>query len=94
VGPSGCGKSTLLKCIAGLETVSAGRIVVAGKTVDKPADHLGVVFQRDVLFDWRTVLDNVLISAEFQKFRRASMIERARRLLEMVGLKGYEDRYP
>src|SRR5690606_5614540 len=63
VGPSGCGKSTLLKCVAGLEPVSAGTMAVNGQPVQGPPDQLGVVFQRDVLLDWRTILDNVLISA-------------------------------
>ena len=65
VGPSGCGKSTLLKLVAGLEGVSAGSVCVAGRPLDGPPDGLGVVFQRDVLLDWRTILDNVLLSIEF-----------------------------
>lgn len=94
VGPSGCGKSTLLKCIAGLERISSGGITVAGKTVSAPPDDLGIVFQRDVLLDWRTAIDNVLITAEFQKIARATMIERARRLLDSFGLGDFENRYP
>ena len=64
VGPSGCGKSTLLKW-SPASKMSAGRVRVAGTALDGPPDRLGVVFQRDVLLDWRTILDNVLLSIEF-----------------------------
>ena len=63
LGPSGCGKSTLLKCIAGLEDISNGDLLVRGERVDGPPLGLGMVFQRDLLLDWRTVLDNTLIMA-------------------------------
>ena len=66
LGPSGCGKSTLLKCVAGLEELTSGELLVRGETVDGPPLGLGMVFQRDLLLDWRTVLDNTLIMAEFQ----------------------------
>jgi NitT/TauT family transport system ATP-binding protein len=94
VGPSGCGKSTLLKCIAGLETITSGEINVSGKPVTRPPEGLGVVFQRDVLFDWRTILDYVLVTAEFLRLPREAYVERARKLLETFGLSGYETRYP
>lgn len=58
VGPSGCGKSTLLKLVAGLESISSGEALIGGKPLRGPPDGLGVVFQRDVLLDWRTILDN------------------------------------
>src|SRR3546814_819880 len=61
VGPSGCGKSTLLSLVAGLDKPSSGRVSINGEDVKGPHESLGVVFQRDLLFDWRTVLDNVLI---------------------------------
>jgi NitT/TauT family transport system ATP-binding protein len=94
VGPSGCGKSTLLKCVAGIEPVSEGEIAVGGERVSRPPTDLGVVFQRDVLFDWRTVLDNVLIPAEFLRLPRRDYVERAHRLLDLLGLRGYAGRYP
>jgi len=94
LGPSGCGKSTLLKCIAGLEKPTSGRIEVHGKPLSGPPDRLGMVFQRDVLLDWRTVLDNVLITAEFAHIPTTSVRERALQLLWRFGLKGYEDRHP
>jgi NitT/TauT family transport system ATP-binding protein len=94
VGPSGCGKSTLLRLVAGLEGVTVGTASVGGRRLDGPPDGLGVVFQRDVLLDWRTILDNVLLSIEF--VRRPTSAERARALalLARFGLKGFEHRYP
>src|ERR1700710_3106769 len=65
VGPSGCGKSTLLKGVAGLQAVSSGSISIRRSQVQTPPDNMAIVFQRDVLFDWRTVLDNVLVMVEF-----------------------------
>lgn len=94
VGPSGCGKSTLLKCVAGLEPVTAGSIRVAGLQVTAPPADIGVVFQQDLLLDWRTALDNVLLAAEFRGFTRSHILARARFLLELVGLSGNEDRFP
>jgi NitT/TauT family transport system ATP-binding protein len=94
VGPSGCGKSTLLRCVAGLQPVSAGTISVRLKQVRSPPDNMAIVFQRDVLFDWRTVLDNVLILAEFRGWRRQDYMERALQLLKSYGLDGYAHRYP
>ncbi|MFZ4808875.1 MAG: ABC transporter ATP-binding protein [Hyphomicrobiaceae bacterium] len=94
LGPSGCGKSTLLKCVAGLETVSRGSIHVGGARLSGPPGGLGVVFQRDVLLDWRTILDNVLLSIEFMGLPRARYRTRARELLARFGLAGFEDRHP
>lgn len=95
LGPSGCGKSTVLRCLAGLEDASSGSVSIHGRPVDGPPEGLGVVFQRDVLLDWRTVLDNVLLPSEFgigppPAQRRA----KAMQLLHMVGLGDYADRYP
>ncbi len=94
VGPSGCGKSTLLKLVAGLEEKTAGAIAVAGKPLAGPPDKLGVVFQRDVLLDWRTILDNVLLSIEFMGLSRAAYKPKALTLLQRFGLGGFEHRYP
>tara|TARA_R110002051_G_scaffold30354_3_gene70288 strand:+ start:22827 stop:23636 length:810 start_codon:yes stop_codon:yes gene_type:complete len=94
VGPSGCGKSTLLKCVAGLEPISSGSIAVHGKPLDGPPDALGVVFQRDVLLDWRTILDNVLLQAEFLGHSKAEYRPKAQQLLSRFGLSGFEDRHP
>lgn len=94
VGASGCGKSTLLKLVAGLEPISSGAITVGGRPLDGPPDDLAVVFQRDVLLDWRTILDNVLLSIEFLGRPREAYRERAVALLARFGLGGFEHRYP
>jgi NitT/TauT family transport system ATP-binding protein len=94
VGPSGCGKSTLLKLVAGLENVTSGKLVVDGKPLQGPPDRLSVVFQRDVLLDWRTILDNVLLSIEFTCKPRADERERAIALINRFGLKSFEHRFP
>jgi NitT/TauT family transport system ATP-binding protein len=94
VGPSGCGKSTLLKCIAGLEPVSEGAIRISGRPLDGPPRSLGIVFQRDVLLDWRTILDNILLSAELRNLRCADYRDDARQLLQRFGLSGLENRHP
>ncbi len=94
VGPSGCGKSTLLKMIAGLVPASTGTVAVAGNAVEEPVTDLGIVFQSPVLLDWRTVLGNVLVQLELRGLDASAYEPAARRLLEAVGLKGFEDRYP
>ena len=94
VGPSGCGKSTLLKCVAGLQSVSSGSISIRKQQVTAPPDNMAIVFQRDVLFDWRTVLDNVLILVEFRGLRRQDYEARALKLLKDYGLDGCAHRFP
>jgi len=94
LGPSGCGKSTLLKCVAGLERATAGRIDILGRPMNGPPEGLGVVFQRDILLDWRTILDNVMLTAEFQGRDLKALRERARALLARFGLDGFENRHP
>ncbi|MEX2453814.1 MAG: ABC transporter ATP-binding protein [Rhodospirillaceae bacterium] len=94
LGPSGCGKSTLLRCLAGLEGVSSGTVEVRGEAVVEPPAAMGIVFQRDVLLDWRTIMDNVLLPIEFRDLSTDDYVERARELLRMLGLGDYEHRYP
>ncbi|EHP40933.1 ABC transporter [Cupriavidus basilensis OR16] len=94
VGPSGCGKSTLLKCVAGLEPISSGHLALQGDPIVGPPANMGVVFQRDLLLDWRTILDNVLIAAEFHDLDRADFEERARSVLNLFGLGAFAHRYP
>ncbi|ELS58237.1 ABC transporter ATP-binding protein [Streptomyces viridochromogenes] len=94
VGASGCGKSTLLYLMAGLLRPSRGQITVDGRTVTKPGRDRGMVFQEYALLPWKTVLDNVAIGpklAGVDKSRRRAL---ARRYVEMVGLAGFEDKYP
>jgi len=94
VGPSGCGKSTLMRCVAGLEPITGGRLELGGKRIDAPPDDMGVVFQRDLLLEWRNVLDNVLVAAEFHDLDKKKFVERARELLAMFGLSDFMDRFP
>lgn len=94
LGPFGCGKSTLLRAIAGLDPLTAGRITCRGEEVRQPPARIGMVFQRDVLLDWRTIQDNVLLAAEFQGLPRRAYEARARALLERFGLGKFADRHP
>ena len=94
LGPSGCGKSTLLKIVGGLDTGSSGDVKMHGEGLSGVPDRLGMVFQRDVLLDWRTVLDNVLLPVEFSNLRRSDYEPRARELLNLFGLAGFERRRP
>ena len=94
VGPSGCGKSTLLKLVAGLVPATRGSIHVRGARVDEPFPDVGFVFQQPVLLPWRTVLDNVLFSVEMLGQDPRQHRKRARDLLELTGLDGFETKYP
>ena len=94
VGPSGCGKSTLLKMLAGLAAPSAGSIRYRGQPVHGPRDDIGVVFQEATLLPWLTVLRNVLVPADVARIRRARLSPRAFGLLDLVGLRGFHDKYP
>ncbi|HEY1413764.1 MAG TPA: ABC transporter ATP-binding protein [Rhodopila sp.] len=94
LGPSGCGKSTLLRCVAGLERATRGTINVHGETVRRPPANMGVVFQRDVLLDWRSILDNMFLQIDFRGEKRSRYLDRAHELLNLFGLKGFENAYP
>jgi NitT/TauT family transport system ATP-binding protein len=94
VGPSGCGKSTLLKLLAGVIAVSAGDVLLDGRRVVGPQRDLGMVFQSPVLLRWKNVLDNVLFPAVILGLDRHESRERALALLRLVGLEGFERKYP
>lgn len=94
VGPSGCGKSTMLSLIAGLDFPSNGRVLIDGLSVAEPYEFAGVVFQKDLLLPWRTAIDNVLLQAEARGLNKTLFIDRAKQLLALVGLKGFEQFYP
>jgi NitT/TauT family transport system ATP-binding protein len=94
VGPSGCGKSTLLSLLAGLIPLSSGRLTIDGQDVLKPHPKAGVVFQSDLLLEWRTILDNVLLPIEIKQLNRKKYVGRARDLLAQVGLEGFDDKFP
>lgn len=95
VGPSGCGKTTVLKILADLHSADEGVIEIG--TPEVPFDRsrdIGMVFQQALLLKWRRIIDNVLLPAEILGLPMKQSRERARDLLAMVGLKGFEDRYP
>jgi NitT/TauT family transport system ATP-binding protein len=94
VGPSGCGKSTLMMMVSGLTLPSAGEIVIDSKKVTRPYTNLGIVFQRDALLEWRTVLDNVLLQADISRLDRKQLRPKAIDLLARAGLSGFEKYYP
>ena len=101
VGPSGCGKSTFMKLATGLKMPSMGQIRIDGQPVTGPLKVSGMAFQAPSLLPWRTTVDNVLLPLEIVepyrsnfKARRKEYEERARRLLQKVGLGGYEDKFP
>jgi NitT/TauT family transport system ATP-binding protein len=94
VGPSGCGKSTLLMLVSGHIPATAGSIEIDRATVKGAVDKAGIVFQRDVLLEWRTVLANVLLPVEIKKLDRVTHLQKARDLLRSVGLAGFEGKYP
>lgn len=94
LGPSGCGKTTLLRVINGLTPPTSGEVIVGGKKVDEPIANCGMMFQAPTLLKWRKSLKNVLLPAEAVGLNLKTAKERALELLEMVGLKGFEDRYP
>ncbi len=94
VGPSGCGKSTLLKIISGLLPASSGKVAVGGKPVNGPLENVGMVFQAPVLLKWRSVLGNILLPVEFAKLDLPSHVDKARALIKLVGLDGFEEMYP
>jgi NitT/TauT family transport system ATP-binding protein len=95
VGPSGCGKTTLLNMMAGLLACTSGEIRFNGTRLVGPSREIGIVFQRPVLLPWRRILDNVMLPVEVMRLRpRADYDTRARDLLKMVGLDGFEAAYP
>jgi NitT/TauT family transport system ATP-binding protein len=94
IGPSGCGKSTLFNIIGGLLGGYDGRIAVAGEKVYGPHASIGMVFQEESTFPWRNVVDNVAFPLEIAGMPKRERIERARHFVSMVGLDGFEKRYP
>jgi len=94
LGPSGCGKSTLLMLVSGLIPSTQGRIKVGDKIITEPNSDVGIVFQQDVLLEWRNALQNVMIQAEIRKTDLNAARERARQLLRMVSLGDFENAYP
>lgn len=94
VGPSGCGKSTLLNILAGFETPSSGQVTLDGRPVTAPGAERGVVFQQGALFTWMSVLDNVAFGPLARGKSNAEAREIAEEYINLVGLRGFADRYP
>jgi NitT/TauT family transport system ATP-binding protein len=94
IGPSGCGKSTLFNVIGGLLSNHQGVVSVAGETISGPHKSIGMVFQEESTFPWRTVADNVSFPLELIGMPKAKRAERARHFIKLVGLDGFANRYP
>ncbi len=96
VGPSGCGKSTLTRLVAGLMRPDEGEVWLHGEKVKGPRSTVGMAFQNPVLLEWRTILKNIMLPLEIVKtsMTKSQQEERARKLLSLVGLEGFEDKRP
>jgi NitT/TauT family transport system ATP-binding protein len=94
IGPSGCGKSTLFNVMGGLLDGYDGSVRVGGEIVTGPHRSIGMIFQEESTFPWRTVIDNVAFPLEIAGMAKAERLERARHFVELVGLDGFERRYP
>jgi NitT/TauT family transport system ATP-binding protein len=94
VGPSGCGKTTLIRVLGGLLQPDRGQVWLEGDPVTQPSRQVGIVFQRSNLMPWRSVLDNVLLPLELSRMPRAEARERAKLLIELVGLSDFAHAHP
>ena len=94
IGPSGCGKSTLFNIIGGLVGGYDGSVTVAGERIDGPHASVGMVFQEESTFPWRTVIENVAFPLEIAGMPKAQRLEKAMQFISLVGLHGFENRYP
>jgi NitT/TauT family transport system ATP-binding protein len=101
VGPSGCGKSTLMRLMSGLWPATEGGVIIDGHEVDRPLSIVGMAFQNPTLLPWRSILDNVMLPLEVVEEHRirlrknkAEYLDKARELLKLVGLEGFEHRLP
>jgi NitT/TauT family transport system ATP-binding protein len=94
VGPSGCGKTTLLRILGGLQQPSSGEVCFGDEQVDRPRRRIGFVFQQANLMPWRTALENIYLPLELQGTAAAPMREQAGRMIDLVGLSGFESSYP
>jgi NitT/TauT family transport system ATP-binding protein len=94
IGPSGCGKSTLFNVVGGLLDFYRGNVTVAGETVRGPHSSIGMVFQEESTFPWRTVIENVAFPLEIAGIGKTARLEKAKKFISLVGLTGFDNRYP
>jgi NitT/TauT family transport system ATP-binding protein len=94
IGPSGCGKSTLFNIIGGLIDGYQGAVTVAGETVRGPHPAIGMVFQEESTFPWRTVIENVAFPLEIAGMSKNERLDKAKKFVALVGLNGFDNRYP
>ena len=94
VGPSGCGKSTLMEVVGGLTPATGGEVRIGDRLVTGTDPSIGIVFQQESAFPWRTVRENVEFGMEMTGVPAAERRERAQEMIELVGISGFEDRYP
>jgi NitT/TauT family transport system ATP-binding protein len=94
LGPSGCGKSTLLRILDGLASPDSGKVLMDGKPVERPTQERGFVFQSFNLFPWRTVRGNIEFGMEIKRVPKSERHTVAQRLIELVGLEGFDGKYP
>lgn len=94
IGPSGCGKSTLFNVIGGMTPADSGQVSVNGKPVSGTHKDIGMVFQEESTFPWRTVIDNVAFPLEVAGMAQKERLEKARHFVQLVGLTGFENHYP
>jgi len=94
LGPSGCGKTTILNIIAGFVKPSSGKVLLHGRAIQGPGPDRGVVFQNFALFPWKTVMGNVTFGPKMRGIPREERERIAREYIHLVGLEGFEERYP
>ena len=94
IGPSGCGKSTFLRIVAGLDKPTSGEILVSGKKVTGPGADRGMVFQEYALLPWKTTEANIEFGLRLKRMPRQERMAIGQRFIDLVGLKGFEKKYP
>lgn len=94
IGPSGCGKSTMLEIIAGLLPKTSGEVFIKGHAVNHTHSSIGIIFQQESIFPWRTTIENIEFGLQMQGVPKEERRRKADKMIELVGLHGFEHRYP